>query len=254
MRVLVTGAAAGLGRALVERAIDAGARVVAVDRDAAGLSELDYLYDGHVTTRHLDLTDREATERLTDDLGRYFRFDIVLLAAGVSATGRFEAIPAEAYERLVRTNVTAPLVMASRLVGAEAVNRGGTIVFVSSLSHAVGYPGAAVYAATKDAVAAYARAVRRPFQRRGVRVLTVFPGPIRTAHAARHAPRDADAGRRMAPEVAAAKIWKAVRRRRRELYPGLAASGAGLAGRLMPGATTRAMRKAIFDKLDGEVW
>ena len=254
MKVLVTGAAAGLGRAFVERALDRGATVVAVDRDAAGLAELEYFHPETVTTRRVDLADPEAVKALAAELSRHFRFEIVLLAAGVSATGRFEAVPADAYERLVRVNVTAPLVLAADLAGAGALTRRGTIVFVSSLSHAVGYPGAAAYAATKDAVAAYARAVRRPFRKRRVRVMTVFPGPIRTEHAERHAPPGADASRRMKPEAAAAKIWKAVRRGDREFYPGLAAKGAGTFGRLFPRAATRAMRRALFEKLDGEVW
>ena len=254
VRVLVTGAAAGLGRALVEHAIERGARVVAVDRDAAGLAELEYLYPTQLTSRRVDLADAAAVEALTKELARGFRFDMAILNAGVSATGRFEALPAEAYARLVAVNVVAPLVMARGLVAAEAMERQGTLVFISSLSHAVGYPGAAVYAASKDAVAAYARAVRRPWLRRRVRVATVFPGPLRTEHAARHAPAAADAAKRMSPDVAARAIWRAVRKGKREIYPGVAAKGAAAAGRWAPGTMTRMMRRAVFERLDGEVW
>ena len=254
MKVLVTGAARGLGRALVERVLDRGGTVVAVDRDAAGLAELDYLYPKHVTTRRVDLSDGEAVAALSGELARFFRFDLVVLNAGISATGPFESVPGEAYRRLVRVNVAAPLVMASTLTRDGAMNRQSTIVFVSSLSHAVGYPGAAVYAATKDAVAAYARSVRRPFGKRGVRVAAVYPGPIRTDHAERHAPAGARADRRMAPEAVAKAILKGVRKRRRSIYPGLAANAAGLTGKTFPGAMTRLMRRAIFEKLDRSVW
>ena len=254
MKVLITGAARGLGRALVERALDRGATVVALDHDGAGLAELDYLHPRHVTTRAVDLSDAQAVEAVTAELGRFFRFDLVVLNAGISATGPFETVPGEAYERLVRVNVTAPLLMASGLVRAEALNAKATIVFVSSLSHAVGYPGAAVYAATKDAVASYARSVRRPFKKRGVRVATVFPGPIRTDHAERHAPTGARADKRMAPEVVAKAIFKGVRKRSYEIYPGFGPRAASAVGRTFPRTMTRLMRRVIFEKLDRSVW
>lgn len=254
MKVLVTGAVHGLGRAFLEHAIARGNTVVAVDRDAAGLAELEHHYPREVTAREVDLADEEGVRKLTADMARFFRFDMALLNAGISATGPFESIPFEASVRLVRVNVSAPLVMASGLVGGGAMNKRSTLVFVSSLSHAVGYPGAAAYAASKDAVSAYAEAVRRPFRKRGVRVTTVYPGPLRTLHAERHAPPGARAEGRMAPEVAARKIWRAARKGERYLHPGLAAKTAGSLGRLMPATATRLMRKVIYEKLDESVW
>ena len=252
MKVLVTGAGAGLGRATVEHAIAKGATVVALDQDAGALAELEWLHPRHVSTRTIDLADTAATEKLTRDLAAHFRFDLAVLAAGVSATGRFEAIPPEAYARLLRVNVSAPLVMAARLVGEGAMRKKSTIVFVSSLSHVTGYPGASVYAASKDAVAAYAEAVRRPFRRRGVHVCAVFPGPLRTEHAERHAPPGANPERRMDPARAAHLIWK--HRKVPRLFPGMGARTAASLGRLAPETMTKVMRRVIFDKLDGEVW
>ena len=254
MKALVTGAARGLGRAFAELVVSRGGTVVALDRDAAGLAELEYLYPREITTRWIDLADTEAVEALTRDIARHFRFDVVLLNAGISATGRFEDVPAEAYERLFAVNVTAPLLMLRWLVGDGAVKRGATVVFVSSLSHRLGYPGAAAYAASKDALADYAEAVRRPLLRRGVRVLSVFPGPVRTEHAGRHAPPGARADRRMAPAVLARKIRRAVRTRKRRLYPGAAAKCLALLGTMAPGLATRLMRRAVFDRLERAVW
>ena len=186
MRALITGAGNGVGLALTLALLDRGGSVVGIDRDGAALERLAQGYVDLFEGRLCDLGDLGAVDRL---LGRLDGpFDLVVLNAGVSATGNFARIPGEAYQRLVRINVSAPLLMAQRLVGKAKVSRGGTLVFVSSLSHVTGYPGASVYAATKDAVAVYARSVRKPFARRGVRVLTVFPGPVRTQHAERHAP------------------------------------------------------------------
>lgn len=252
MRALVTGAGAGVGLALTLELLDRGAAVVGVDRDGPALERLAQGYVELFEGRLCDLGDLAAVERMLDRLGG--PFDLVVLNAGVSATGRFARIPAAAYQRLIAINVTAPLVMAQRLVASERVARGGTIVFVSSLSHVTGYPGASVYAATKDAVAVYARSVRKPFGRRGVRVLTVFPGPVRTAHAERHAPPGASASRRMDPRTLARKILGAVRLRERALYPGLGALSAYTLGSLMPRTATRLMGRAIFRRLRKEVF
>ena len=116
-----------------------------------------------------------------------------------------------------------------------------SMVFISSLSHAVGYPGASVYAGTKDGVAAYARCLQKPLARKGVRVLTVFPGPIRTDHAQLHAPEGADSSRRMEPDKLAAIILKASKTNKRVCYPGGGAKLAALIGTLAPVFATRQM-------------
>ena len=252
MRVLITGAGHGLGLALTLELLERGANVVGIDRDAASLERLAQGYIDLFEGRLCDLGDLAAVERLLGRLGP--AFDLVVLNAGISATGNFARIPIEAYDRLIRINVSAPLLMAQRMVRDDLLARGGTIVFVSSLSHVMGYPGASVYAATKDAVAVYARSVRKPFAKRGVRVLTVFPGPVRTAHAERHAPEGAKASRRMDPRTLARKILAAVRQRERVLYPGLGALTAYTLGSLMPRTATRLMRRVIFRKLKREVY
>ena len=250
MRALVTGGAQGLGRALADQLLREGHHVTIVDIDRQGLHDLTQSNVGQCESLMIDMADLGALRLLTEGSDRT-QFDLVILNAGISATGKFEDIPADAYEKLIKINARAPMIIASSLMRGGRVAKKGKIVFISSLSHAVGYPGAAVYAATKDAIAIYAKSVRKPFAKRGVGVLTVFPGPIRTAHAEKHAPPGANAQNRMAPEKLAQMILKAARGSRRELYPGFTAWIAAFAGRQAPGTTIRAMKKHIFDKLQG---
>ena len=242
---LVTGGSAGLGRAIVERLLADGWRVVSVDRaEGAAMPFLE-----RVTC---DLADRDAVDALLARMGAMGPFQLAVLNAGVSATGRFEAIPLAAYRRLMTVNAETPMVLAAGLV--RAGHLAGPMCFVSSLSHFTGYPGAAVYAASKDALAVYARSVRKPFARRGVSVTLACPGPLRTDHAERHAPAGADASRRMAPEVAARSILRATFSGRRLIVPGRANRLAAFAGTLLPGAMMRQMRHLILDRLDRDVW
>lgn len=242
-RALVTGGSAGLGRGMVERLLGLGYGVVSVDRFEASTG---------ATGIVCDLASREEVDRALPVIVGAGPYEVVVLNAGVSATGRFEAVPFEVYRRMMTVNAETPMLMAAALMRAGAATR--HMAFVSSLSHFTGYPGAAVYAASKDALAVYAKSVRKPFANAGVSVTLACPGPLRTEHAERHAPAGADASRRMEPAVAARAILHATLAGKPFVAPGASAGLAVLAGRLFPGATTRQMRRLIFERLDRETW
>ena len=244
-RALVTGGAAGLGRAFVTELLARGYDVVSVDRAAPAANDawLSIL---------CDLADRQDVDRNLEAILAGGPYEIVIFNAGVSATGRFENIPFSAYRALMTVNAETPMLLAASLMRAGAVTR--HMCFVSSLSHYTGYPGAAVYAASKDALAVYARSVRRPFGRLGVRVCTAYPGPLRTEHASRHAPPGADARRRVRPELAARRILDAALAGRATAFSDPRARAIAAAGRLFPGRLIRAMRRTIFDRLEQDVW
>jgi short-subunit dehydrogenase len=241
----VTGGSAGLGRAIAECLLGDGWRVVSVDR-SGGVEAPDV---EHVTC---DLADRTAVDALAARIGALGPFQLAVFNAGVSATGRFEAIPLSAYRRLMTVNAETPMILSAAMMREGVL--AGPMCFVSSLSHFTGYPGAAVYAASKDALAVYAKSVRKPFGKRGVSVTVACPGPLRTDHADRHAPAGSDAARRMPPEVAARAILNATFAGRRMAVPGAANRLAAVAGSLFPGAMMRQMRRLILDRLDREVW
>lgn len=249
MRVLITGAVDGLGRALANRYLADGHHVTAIDIDRDGLHEMTQSHVGQCDGMLVDMADMGMLRLLVEGRDQS-QFDVVILNAGVSAAGKFEEIPVSAYERLINVNLRAPLLLASGLVHNNRIAKGGKIVFISSLSHAVGYPGAAVYAATKDAIAVYAKSVRKPFKKRGVGILTVFPGPIRTAHAEKYSPAGSKADKRMLPEKLAKIIEKTIRTKKTELYPGFQAQMAKFGAGLAPNLLLRSMKKAIYDKLD----
>lgn len=244
-KALVTGGSQGLGLALMQRLNALGYAVVSVDRRDAPEAP-------NVTPITCDLSDRGAVDRLLPQILQSGPYEIVIFNAGVSATGRFEAVPLEVYRRLMIVNAETPMVMAAALVGAGAVR--GHMCFVSSLSHFTGYPGAAVYAASKDALAVYAKSVRKSFAGAGVSVTLACPGPLRTMHAERYAPAGADESRRMKPEVAARAILDAVLAKRRLVVPGRTNRLFAMAGLLYPALVTRQMRRLVFERLDGERW
>lgn len=245
-RALVTGAADGIGRALALRLRERGVEVLGVDRDAARASTLE-----GVRFLIADLARAADVEALCASLCAEGPFDLVVHNAGISSVGRFEAADPEEQARVLDVNLRAPLLLTRALLGGGGIARGGGLVFVCSLSHQVGYPGAAAYAASKDGLAAYARSLGPALRRDGLSVLRVFPGPVRTAHARRYAPPGADETRRMPPERVAEAILEAVERRRRVLIPGLFNRVAARLGGWFPGLMDRVLRRAILDRLPG---
>lgn len=247
-RALVTGASAGLGRAFAEQLAAGGYAVTGIDRDAPGAdAPFDHL--------RCDLADPGAVDTLVGDLAGRGPFGWIVLNAGISATGPFEAIPPEAHARLLAVNTEAPMMLCAGLAAAGALAPGGRLVFVSSLSHFTGYPGAASYGASKDALAVYAKSVRAPFKKAfGVSVSVACPGPLRTDHAARHTPQGADAKKRMPPDEAAKRILAAAQRGKAMITPGAGATMFAFAGRLAPGPVTGAMKRIIYDRLDRSVF
>lgn len=241
MRVLVTGGASGLGAALVAACRRRGDAVTVIDIAPAP-------ENSGVTWIKADLSQSAAISALGSELAAKAPFDLVVASAGISAAGPFEDQDAALHPAVIAVNLTAPAQLLAHLLQTGGIARGGRVVLVSSLSHFTGYPGAAVYAGTKDGLVALARALRRPMWRAGrIAVHAIAPGPMDTPHAARFAPPGASGRGRAAPAQVADFIL-GLRGRAVVAVPGGGPKVMALFGRLAPGLATRAMRRLIYDR------
>jgi len=188
--------------------------------------------------------------RLVAHLATDKPIDCLIHCAGISAVGRFARTAMAEQGRVLDLNLRAPLLLTGGLLARQALAPGGTLVFIASLSCFTGYPGAAAYAASKDGVAAFARSLRVGLAASGLHVLTVYPGPTRTAHARRYSPDNRREARRMPPEVLAVRVLAAVRARQGILIPGLGNRLFALIGTVAPGLAESVMRKTVFEPLD----
>lgn len=242
-RALVTGGSAGLGAAFARWLADAGYEVVVLDRDQPRPDVAPAEF------HQCDLASRTGLDRTMPELIASGPYDLVILNAGISATGQFEKISAQAHIDVLRVNTEAPMVIAARLLEAGALTPNAAMVFVSSLSHFTGYPGAASYAASKDALAVYAGSLRKVATSKGVTITAAFPGPLRTDHAEVHAPEGADASKRMDPDLAASLIMADALSGRKNSIPGRNNRLVAAAGRIMPKPMTALMRRLIYVRL-----
>lgn len=251
---VITGFADGIGRALALELARGGYAVSGVDRDAGRAGATQHELAGLGVEARLvqaDLSRADEVLRAAAELAGGPAIDLLAHSAGISAVGRFGELDVGQQQAVIAVNLAAPILLTQALLAGGQIAHGATIVNIASLSVFTGYPGAAAYAASKDGMAAYGRSLRAALRRQHIGVLTVYPGPTRTAHARRYSPDNRREGNRMDPARLAALIAEAARQRRRELVPGAGNKIFAALGRWLPGLTEYAMRKALFERIGG---
>jgi NAD(P)-dependent dehydrogenase (short-subunit alcohol dehydrogenase family) len=182
-RVLVTGAASGIGRATCQLLGRLGARIVAVDVDEPALEGMFRELSGEGHTRFgADLADVERIPAwMTELAGAGGPLSGVVHAAGLSCVRPARLLTPALYRQLLLVNTEAALALA-RGFQKKAVGdpRGGSIVFISSVMASVGAPGAAAYSMTKAALHGLARSLALELAPARIRVNCVAPGFVQT--------------------------------------------------------------------------
>lgn len=178
---VVTGAAAGIGRATVEKLLaDGAAGVVAVDVNATALQWAAGL--DRVATLAGDLTDPAVNAEMVElATTRFGGLDAVALNAGIVVQGTIQRGSLADFDRTMDINVRA-VVLGIRAALPELEKRpGGAIVVTGSVSGLFGDSGLWAYNASKAAVVNLVRSVALDIGHLGIRINAVCPGPVNTA-------------------------------------------------------------------------
>ena len=185
-RVLVTGAASGIGREMCLAMAAKGARVVAWDIDQAGLDSLADELRGRgtqVRTDVVDVTDREAiyatSTSIHDDWGG---IDVLVLNAGIVDNATILDGSDQMLERVMDINVNALFWCAKAFVPGMVQRGYGHVVTVASITSLVPTPGMATYTVSKHAAYGFGETLRTELrdQSRGVKTTVVMPFFIST--------------------------------------------------------------------------
>ncbi|HMV67271.1 MAG TPA: SDR family NAD(P)-dependent oxidoreductase [Myxococcota bacterium] len=176
-RALITGAAGAIGEAIAAevRRRWPGCALVLVDRDEVGLRRVADALGGEV--RACDLSDLDALDALVDGAGG--PIDLLVNCAGVMWIRSVEAPTWDEAWRLLAIDLVAPLRLMHRLAGE--MGAGSVIVNVASMAALVPLRGGAWYGASKAGLAMASEIARADLAGRGVRVVTVYPGPVASA-------------------------------------------------------------------------
>lgn len=174
--ILVTAAAAGIGRASVARLASEGACVIATDIDHQGLESL--RKESNVDTRMLDVTDEKAIAQFAQELSVV---DVLFNCAGVVPAGTVLECRADDWEKSLLINVTSCFRMIQAFLPGMLEKRRGVIINMASVvSSLKGVPRRFCYGATKAAVVGITKSVAVDFVAHGIRCNAICPGTVDT--------------------------------------------------------------------------
>ncbi|UVK56536.1 SDR family oxidoreductase [Mesorhizobium sp. AR02] len=175
-RALITGSSQGIGLGLAAGLAQAGARVVLNGRDAAKLAAAATQIPG-AETLAFDATDHDAVRSAIDNFELSGGpIDILVNNAGMQFRTPLEDFPADAFERLLQTNV-ASVFHVGQAVARHMIKRGrGKIINIASVQTALARPGIAPYTATKGAVGNLTKGMATDWAKYGLQCNAIAPG------------------------------------------------------------------------------
>ena len=182
---LVTGAGAGIGRAIAETFAREGAHVVVTDRDGEAAREVaDAIVksNGSALAETVDVTDTEQVKELMQRLAEKFgRLDVLVNNAGVGERSDFRHLDDAAWDKVWKTNVDGTVRCAREAFDLLKASGKASIINLSSVMATKHTRQMSVYSATKGAVSALSRSLAVEYAPYGIRVNALCPGYVDTA-------------------------------------------------------------------------
>ena len=242
-RVLVTGAAGGIGAQTCAVLGERGAHVIAADLRSADI-------DADCAERHgLDVTDRDAVPAVVGGLGA---LDGLVLSHGITSLGPAVDTPMAAVDRVLAVNLAGAIAVTHAALPG-LVERRGRIAVLSSVSGFAPLVHRTAYSASKHGVHGYFDSLRAELAGRGVSVTVVAPSFVATGIETRAAHRSAGGagdwsttGEVLSPRVVAEAIADGMARRRALVLPSRTARAAYVLSRVAPTVYARTMRRRVL--------
>lgn len=174
-RALVTGAASGIGLAIVEELVARGAKVLASDFPGPALQEVAARFD--VTPIPADLSKREDVDRLALQAGQ---IDVLINNAGLQHVSPIESFDPLMWDKLIAVMLTAPFLLMRAIVPSMYERHWGRVVNVASVHGLIASPYKSAYVTAKHGVAGFTKTVALEVAELGITVNAVCPGYVLT--------------------------------------------------------------------------
>jgi len=222
--VIVTGGTRGIGRAIAEAFLEAGARVHATyagnETAATAFAAAQAQAGERLQLHRFDIGSYSEVEAFYQALDRQGeRLEVLVNNAGIRHDGVVGMLSPDDWQKVIGTNLTGTYNMSKFAVLAMMRTRYGRIITITSPSGKLGFEGQANYAASKAGQVAFSRSLSKEVARRGITVNCVSPGFIETDFIADLPAEQAQAYRNLVPlkrfgkpeEVASAVLFLASR-------------------------------------------
>ena len=186
---VLTGAAGGMGRETVNRFLEEGAYVAALDLNVDSLEKTDRLLPISV-----DLTKEENVAKAFTEINAAFgRINGLVNIAGIAQPATpIEEVTLKDWEKIFSVNTTAPFLTCREVTPYLKKQGEGVIINISSISMVRPRPGLNAYVASKGAVVSFSQALAIELAEYGIRVNVVNPGPAETNMLGQFSAKDAD--------------------------------------------------------------
>ncbi|MGU3497147.1 SDR family NAD(P)-dependent oxidoreductase [Xanthobacteraceae bacterium A53D] len=184
-RVLVTGAASGIGASVAQVCADAGARVAVIDLDggAAEAQAARLSGSGHVAAA-CDVSQSSAVEAaFARVIGAFGTIDAVVNCAGIwrpSSDGPITRVTDETWDKVIAVNLTGTFYVCRAAVAHMEAQGAGSIVTVASVVAVTGWEKLNAYSASKGGVLSFSRSLAIECGPKNIRVNCICPGVIET--------------------------------------------------------------------------
>lgn len=180
--VLVTGGGSGIGIAIVELLVEAGANVLVADRNEAAAQAAARQFGSSVSAIGADVSNETDVRTMVDAaVTRFGRLDGACNAAGVPQTGKaLHEVSADEWDRCHSVNLRGLFLCNKYQIAAMLQSGGGSIVNIVSTAAMVGFPNGAEYCASKSGVLGLVRGAAIDYATKGIRINSVLPGATDT--------------------------------------------------------------------------
>jgi NAD(P)-dependent dehydrogenase (short-subunit alcohol dehydrogenase family) len=184
---LITGASAGIGWASALALAGEGANLTITARRPERLAELEAIVQkagGRAVSLVGDATEEETAQRAVDLAVQTFgSLDILINNVGVGNYKYLVDTSASDYDEMMDTNMRSTFLFTRYAVPVMIKQGSGTILLISSMAGVYGFPGEAVYCATKFAQVGFAQALDKELRAYGIKVGAICPGGVKTEFA-----------------------------------------------------------------------
>ncbi|HNU17789.1 MAG TPA: SDR family oxidoreductase [Saprospiraceae bacterium] len=176
--IFVTGASSGIGRSIAMECSKMGASLIITGRNEERLNEtLSQMYGGQHTAITADILSTESIQNLIEKLPA---LDGIVQNAGINNKVPVKFISIEKIDAIFRTNYYAPVLIVQSLLKAKKINKGASIVMMSSISTNYAAVTNAIYSSSKGAINSFSKVLALELAPRNIRVNVIQPGIIKT--------------------------------------------------------------------------